>query len=144
MTGHAIDEAKWAVKQARPTSAAAAPVRRDSLTKKSNGGSPAIVIPSPASQGSASSTDLRCYFGCDELFKKDYQLHLHLKLRHRDEDPEELKAAYEAADEEIALTKRSGSTYKCALCPKTFTDNGAFYGHIQTKHNMQWKEYKDK
>ena len=54
---------------------------------------------------SALSTDLRCYFGCDELFKKDYQLHLHLKLKHRDEDPEELKAAYEAADEEIALTK---------------------------------------
>ena len=156
MTGHAIDEAKWAVKQARPSSAAAVPPpRRDSLTKKSNGGgsgggaSPAIVPAAPVAVGAAvslaaSSTDLRCYFGCDELFKKDYQLHLHLKLRHRDEDPEELKAAYEAADEEIALTKRSGSTYKCALCPKTFTDNGAFYGHIQTKHNMQWKEYKDK
>ena len=49
MTGHAIDEAKWAVKQARPTTAAP-PARRDSLTKKStvNGsgsGSPAIAIP---------------------------------------------------------------------------------------------------
>ena len=24
-----------------------------------------------------------------------------------------------------------------------FNDNGAFYGHIQSKHNMQWKDYKD-
>ena len=51
------------------------------------------------------STDLQCYFQCDEVFKKDYQLHLHLKLRHRDEPPEELEKAYEAANEEIALTR---------------------------------------
>ena len=47
------------------------------------------------------STDLQCYFGCDESFKKDYQLHLHLKLKHRNEDPKELEKAYEAAEEEI-------------------------------------------
>ena len=51
------------------------------------------------------STDLQCYFQCDEVFKKDYQLHLHLKLKHRDEPPEELEKAYEAANEEIALTR---------------------------------------
>ena len=89
------------------------------------------------------STDMRCYFGCDEMFKKDYQLHLHLKLKHRNVDPNELRRAYQAADEEIALTRRSGSTFQCAICPKTFNDNGAFYGHIQSKHNMQWKDYKD-
>ena len=137
MTGGKIDEAKWAVKQSVSKPSTPAPPamasRRDSITKTT-----------PKTNGSAPlSTDLRCYFGCEELFKKDYQLHLHLKLRHRDEDPEELTKAYEAADEEIALTKRSGSTYKCALCPKTFNDNGAFYGHIQSKHNMQWKEYKE-
>ena len=92
---------------------------------------------------SSLSTDMRCYFGCDEMFKKDYQLHLHLKLKHRNEDPIEIKRAYQAADEEIALTRRSGSTFQCAVCPKTFNDNGAFYGHIQSKHNMQWKDYKD-
>jgi hypothetical protein len=75
----------------------------------------------------------QCYFGCDEAFKKDFQLNLHLKLRHSHEDPDELKKAYEAAEEEIALTRRSGSTYQCALCPKTFNDNGAFYGHIQVR-----------
>merc|ERR1712141_607498 len=40
---------------------------------------------------SSLSTDMRCYFGCDEMFKKDYQLHLHLKLKHRNEDPIEIK-----------------------------------------------------
>merc|ERR1719361_138114 len=98
---------------------------------------------SAASNNFALSTDLQCYFGCDESFKKDYQLHLHLKLKHRNEDPEELAKAYEAAEEEIALTRRSASIFNCALCPKTFNDNGAFYGHIQTKHNMIWREYKD-
>jgi hypothetical protein len=29
------------------------------------------------------STSLRCYFKCDEVFRKDYQLLLHLKLKHR-------------------------------------------------------------
>ncbi len=77
------------------------------------------------------STDLQCYFGCDESFKKDYQLNLHLRLKHRHEDPEELAKAYDAAEEEIALTRRSASIFNCALCPKTFNDNGAFYGHIQ-------------
>lgn len=81
--------------------------------------------------GTGISTDLQCYFGCDESFKKDYQLHLHLKLKHRNEDPQELAKAYEAAEEEIALTRRSASIFNCALCPKTFNDNGAFYGHIQ-------------
>ena len=90
------------------------------------------------------ATDLQCYFGCDEIFKKDYQLHLHLKLRHRNEDPEELEKAYEAANEEIALTRRSASLFNCALCPKVFNDNGAFYGHIQNKHDITYREYKER
>ena len=90
------------------------------------------------------STDLQCYFGCDEVFKKDYQLHLHLKLRHRNEEPEELEKAYDAANEEIMLTRRSASLFNCALCPKVFNDNGAFYGHIQNKHDISYRDYKDK
>jgi hypothetical protein len=38
------------------------------------------------------STDLQCYFQCDEVFKKDYQLHLHLKLRLRKLSPAGLLA----------------------------------------------------
>jgi len=90
------------------------------------------------------ATDLQCYFGCEEVFKKDYQLHLHLKLRHRNEEQEELDKAYEAANEEIALTRRSASLFTCALCPKVFNDNGAFYGHIQNKHDISYRDYKEK
>jgi len=90
------------------------------------------------------STDLQCYFNCEEVFKKDYQLHLHLKLRHRNEDAAELERAYEAANEEIALTRRSASLFTCALCPRVFNDNGAFYGHIQNKHDISYRDYKDK
>ena len=28
------------------------------------------------------STDLQCYFNCNEVFKKDYQLFLHLRIKH--------------------------------------------------------------
>lgn len=90
------------------------------------------------------STDLQCYFNCEEVFKKDYQLHLHLKLRHRNEDPGELERAYEAANEEIALTRRSASLFTCAMCPRVFNDNGAFYGHIQNKHEISYRDYKEK
>ena len=125
MTGHQMqEETKRAVKQIKPNATATPTqireVRRNSagslgggVGQKPKALSPVVTPSQPLSVGapgssSALSTDLRCYFGCDELFKKDYQLHLHLKLRHRDEDPEELKAAYEAADEEIALTKVLG------------------------------------
>jgi len=90
------------------------------------------------------STDLQCYFNCEEVFKKDYQLHLHLKLRHRNEDAAELERAYEAANEEIALTRRSASLFTCAMCPRVFNDNGAFYGHIQNKHDISYRDYKEK
>ena len=103
------------------------------MDSESSGGtaSPNMFNSASAANTFALSTDLQCYFGCDESFKKDYQLHLHLKLKHRNEDPNELAKAYEAAEEEIALTRRSASIFNCALCPKTFNDNGAFYGHIQ-------------
>lgn len=92
----------------------------------------------------ALATDMQCYFGCPETFKKDFDLRLHLKLRHKNEDPNELARAYQAAEEEIALVKRSGSTYECALCQKRFQDHGTFYDHTKEKHNMSWNDYKDK
>jgi len=89
------------------------------------------------------STDLRCYFNCPQGFKKDYDLRLHIKLRHANESEAELRNAYQAAEEEIALTSRNASTYKCALCTMSYRDHGGFYGHIRKSHNMQWQDYKD-
>ena len=68
--------------------------------------SPPPLTISGSGQSGGLSTDLQCYFGCDESFKKDYQLYLHLRLKHRHESPEVIKKAYAAADEEIALTRR--------------------------------------
>lgn len=62
-----------------------------------------------------------CYFQCPETFKNDYDLRLHIKLRHRNEDPEELERECQAAEEEIAFTKRSGSRLKCAMCGESST-----------------------
>ncbi len=72
------------------------------------------------------------------------QLYLHLRLHHRSERASELRRAFSAAEEEVALTRRSGSVYRCALCHRQFTDNGAFSAHVQTKHSMQWREYKER
>lgn len=72
-------------------------------------------------------TDMRCYFGCNQGFKKDYDLRLHIKLKHRDQSEEELQRAYQDAEEEIALVTRTQSKFQCALCPKVLTDNGAFF-----------------
>lgn len=88
--------------------------------------------------------DLRCYFECQEVFKKDYDLRLHLKIKHRNEDPDELRNAYQAAEEEIALTSRSGCKFICALCKKPFTNDSSLYGHTQKIHKVSWSSYKEK
>lgn len=91
------------------------------------------------------STDMRCYFGCPEGFKKDYDLRLHLKVRHKDENESELRKAHQAAEEEIALTSSSASTFQCALCPRTFNNHKTFYDHIVKRtHKTAWLEYKEK
>jgi hypothetical protein len=90
------------------------------------------------------STDLRCYFQCPEAFKKDVDLRIHLKLRHRNEPEAELRRAYQAAEEEIALVKRSASVFQCALCTKKFGDYGSFGGHVRKVHKTKWPEYLEK
>merc|ERR1712226_846503 len=89
----------------------------------------------------ACATDLHCYFQCSEAFKKDVDLRIHLKLKHRNEDETELRRAFQAAEEEIALVKRSASTFQCALCPKKFNARGSFSGHIKNVHKKNWFEY---
>jgi len=89
------------------------------------------------------ATDLQCYFQCPEAFKKDTDLRLHLKLRHRNEDENELRRAWQAAEEEIALVKRSASTFQCAMCPNKFGARGSFSGHVRNVHKKNWFEYLD-
>lgn len=93
-------------------------------------------------KAAALSTDMRCYFECPETFKKDYDLRLHLKIKHRNEDQNELRKAYQSAEEEIALTSRSGVTFECAICQRRFNNDGVFYDHTKEKHNLPWMDYK--
>lgn len=108
---------------------------------------------SPANRGkgggfshkaAALPTDLHCYFQCPETFKKDYDLRLHLKLRHKNEHPDELRRAEEAAEEEICFVSRSGSKFQCAICQKMFTNDNTMYSHATKQHGMSWMDYKDK
>jgi hypothetical protein len=94
-------------------------------------------------KASAVPTDLQCYFECPESFKKDYDLRLHLKLRHRNENPAELERAYQAAEEEIALVSRSGMSFECAICRKQFKNDKTFYDHTGKSHNIKWRDYKE-
>ena len=41
------------------------------------------------------------------------------------------------------LPERSGFTCKCALCPKGYHDDAAFWGHITKKHGLDFKKYKE-
>jgi len=90
------------------------------------------------------ATDMRCYFGCPEGFKKEADFRLHLKLRHRNENEDELRKAYQHLEEEIALVCTSASTYQCALCPKKFNNQSTFWEHVTKRdHKMQWIVYKE-
>jgi len=90
------------------------------------------------------ATDLHCYFQCTETFKKDFDLRLHLKLRHKHEDPNELRKALAAAEDEISFVRRSGSKFQCAICSKTYESDSTMGGHAKKAHGLTWSEYKEK
>jgi len=89
------------------------------------------------------ASDMHCYFNCGAVFKKGYDLQLHIKLRHKGEDSIEIARAGEAAKFEIALTKRSACQYKCALCDKTVEGWSSFWEHLR-KHKISVADYKAK
>ena len=112
----------------------------DSDTKVSSSKSPRI---SPKPNIVPLASDLHCYFDCGTVFKKGYDLEIHLRLRHNKEDPTELAKAFEAMKFEIALTQRSGTVYQCGLCSKTVVGWASFWEHIR-KHGYNWHDYRDK
>ena len=68
-------------------------------------------------------------------------LGLHMKIRHRNEDEIELWRSWQAAEEEIALVKRSASTFQCAMCPNKFGARGSFCGHERNVLKKKWFKY---
>merc|ERR1719186_368751 len=102
---------------------------------------PATITKRPSKSTDPLASDLHCYFDCGSVFKKGYDLDLHLKLRHSKEDPNELTRAFESMKFEIALTQRSGSIFRCGLCSKTVVGWAPFWEHIK-KHGYNWHDYK--
>lgn len=116
------------------------PEMRNRQSSSSSPGSPSSF----SHKAGSLANDLHCYFQCQETFKKDFDLRLHLKLRHKNEDPNELRKAEQAAEDEISFVKRSGSKFQCAICPKSFGSDSTMGGHAKKIHGIPWSEYKQK
>ena len=85
-------------------------------------------------------TKLKCYFKCNDVFKKEIHLITHIELKHSDEDYEILKLAKTAAVEEIA-SKRPNALIPCEICDTTLSGRSSFWTHVTRKHKMKFKDY---
>ena len=86
-------------------------------------------------------TNLKCYFKCKDVFKKEVDLQVHLNLRHAGVDKEEFAKAKAAAVEEAALKSRSNLSIWCEICDSTLSGKSSFWTHITRKHQMTYQEY---
>ena len=72
-----------------------------------------------------------CYF-CNEEFRKDYKLKLHLMLNHKSENPVEMSKAKEV----LTKSKLDGCVHKCAICSSKYNSVANFSRHIKDVHNI--------
>ena len=84
------------------------------------------------------STTFTCYF-CNEQFRKDYKLKLHLMLNHKSERPEDMAKA----KEELTKSKLDGCVYKCAMCGSRYNSVANFTRHIKDVHDMNRAQYRE-
>merc|ERR1712223_901996 len=125
-----------------PTSSNTSEYFSQDLEKMYNSGNAQMGGGGFSHRATASAADMHCYFECPETFKKDADLRIHLKLRHKNEDESELRRAYQAAEEEIALVSMNSSTFQCAICTKKITNRQTFYDHTKKVHDLPWLQYK--
>ena len=83
------------------------------------------------------STMFTCFF-CNEQFRKDYKLKLHLMLNHKNERPEDMAKA----KEELTKSKLDGCVYKCAMCGSRYNSVANFTRHIKDVHEMNRTQYR--
>ena len=84
------------------------------------------------------SSTFTCHF-CNERFRKDYQLKVHLMTKHHDEDPEEMKKA----KEELTKSKLDGCVHKCAICGSKYNSVANFTRHLKDLHRISRAEYRE-
>jgi len=83
---------------------------------------------------------LRCYFGCKDVFKKESELLIHIDLVHANED-----AAARATAKDAALSdgseRQRGTQYWCRICDAPYSGRSSFWGHITRKHSITLADY---
>ena len=83
------------------------------------------------------SSTFTCYF-CNEQFRKDYRLKLHLMLNHKTEAPEEMAKAKEV----LTKAKLDGCVHRCALCGSKYNSVANFTRHIKDVHSITRAQYR--
>ncbi|CAB4061533.1 unnamed protein product [Lepeophtheirus salmonis] len=69
-------------------------------------------------------------YGCEDVFSKEYQLYLHLRLKHDSYD----------GDEEGSESNKRGLEEKCYLCRMKFFDVASLMAHISSVHDGPSKD----
>merc|ERR1719361_1613242 len=85
------------------------------------------------------ASSFKCYF-CQDEFRKDYQLKLHLMLNHKNEDVEEMARAQEV----LTTGKLDGCLHKCCLCESHFNSVTNITKHLEHVHHMSRANYIEK
>ena len=75
------------------------------------------------------SSTFTCYF-CNEQFRKDYRLKLHLMLNHKTEPKEEMDKAKEV----LTKAKLDGCVHRCALCGSKYNSVANFTRYLHTTY----------
>jgi len=83
----------------------------------------------------AFSTRFSCNF-CGEIFKKDFNYVIHLRLEHKSEPREELDAAIS----DVEHYKLDGCEYQCKICGNKSHQTSSFMRHTMN-HGMTFKQY---
>ena len=83
----------------------------------------------------AFSTRFVCQF-CGEIFKKDCNFVIHLRLQHKSEPREVL----EAMIADVEHYKLDGCEYQCKICGNKFHQTSSFMRHTGN-HGMTFKQY---
>jgi len=84
----------------------------------------------------AFSTTFTCSL-CNEHFKRDCDLKIHIRLVHRDESDSKVEQALE----DISHSKLDGCVYQCKICGNKFNTSTSFMRHAKEIHGLGLKEY---
>jgi len=86
-------------------------------------------------------TNYKCYFKCDNIFKKEVDLQVHLKLKHSDLSKEDLSQAKAAA---LQREHAPSTSICCEICDSTLSGRSSFWNHLDKRHQLSIRQYEDK